>query len=417
MRRGTTLAACALVACAALVGASGARGAPAVNGIYDLPGQPKYLTVGPDGNIWVTLSGSAGGEDVAKVTPEGVVTPYDDPEFNNPIGIASDGTDLWVTQAAEVVKFSPADPTNAAPTAIAEISDPRGITRGPDGNMWAASGDKLIRIPPANPATYQDFTITGMGARGISADSDSLWIADFGGSRIVDATTAGSPTFYPVTDPPQEVGAAAGVAQVAYASPSNEVGRITPGGAAMPTPAPGADPFGVAYGADAAWWFAQFATNDLGRLTADGTYTTLGGLPAASGPRYIAAGPNNTLWVGLETAEKVARVTGVDPPPDPPPGDVETTIDKAPKKVEAGRKGGKAKYKFSSDVAGATFECKLKRKGKRNDRETKLAKYAECKSPKTYRKLRRGRYTFSVRASAGGETDPTPATAKLRVKG
>lgn len=415
MRRGTGLVAVTLAVAWAGLGAAIAQAAPAVNGVFDLSGQPKYLTQGPDGNIWLTLSGSGAGNDVAKVTPSGTVTEYDGAAFNNPIGIASDGTSLWVTQAGAVVEVDPANPSAAVATPIAEISDPRAITRGSDGNMWAASGDKLIKIPPSNPAGYQAFAIAGMSARGISADSDSLWIADFGGSRIVDATTAGAPTFYPVTDPPQEVAAQPGVAQVAYSAPSNEIGRITPGGTTAPTAAPATDPFGVTYGADEAWWFAQFASNDLGRLTAGGTYTTLGGLPAASGPRYITAGPGNTLWVGLETAEKVARITGLEPP-EPPGSAPETSIDKAPKKVEGGKKGGKAKFRFSADSAEATFECKLKRKGKRNAREKKLAKYGACESPKRYRKLRPGRYEFAVRASAAGETDPTPATATLRVK-
>ncbi len=55
-------------------------------------------------------------------------------------------------------------------------------------------------------------------------------------------------------------------------------------------------------------------------------------------------------------------------------------------------------------------------RGNRNDREDKLAEYAACESPKRYKKLRRGKYTFRVRAVVGAATDATPAEAKFRVK-
>ena len=125
---------------------------------------------------------------------------------------------------------------------------------------------------------------------------------------------------------PQDVAGGPG-GQVAYGNPNanaTELGRLVPGGTPLPTPIGATDPFGVVFGADHAYWFAQFNTSNLGRLTPDGSYTQLGGL--AAGRREIAAGPGNTLWLSLETAKKVARVSGVevpvvdDPGQDPHPG-------------------------------------------------------------------------------------------------
>ena len=48
--------------------------------------------------------------------------------------------------------------------------------------------------------------------------------------------------------------------------------------------------------------------------------TILGGLPK-NDPRDIATGPGNTLWVTLDMSNKVARITGVDPPPVMTPPD------------------------------------------------------------------------------------------------
>jgi hypothetical protein len=76
---------------------------------------------------------------------------------------------------------------------------------------------------------------------------------------------------------------------------------------------------------------------------------------------------------------------------------------KAKRKVVTGKKRAKVKFRFTSTPTGATFECKLDRKP-----------YRPCKSPKAY-KLRPGRHTFKVRAVLNGQTDPTPATARIKV--
>ncbi|HEY7700585.1 MAG TPA: hypothetical protein VIE88_19305, partial [Vicinamibacteria bacterium] len=82
-----------------------------------------------------------------------------------------------------------------------------------------------------------------------------------------------------------------------------------------------------------------------------------------------------------------------------------TTLGKHPKKtIKSKKKKVKVKFSFSSDVAGATFQCKLDKKS-----------FAPCTSPKTY-KVKRGKHTFSVEAIGTGGTDATPATFKFKVK-
>ncbi len=63
-------------------------------------------------------------------------------------------------------------------------------------------------------------------------------------------------------------------------------------------------------GADKAYWIPRFAAGDLVRLTTDGHLSTLGGLGKNTGPRRIAKGPDHTLWVTLDGANKIARVSG-----------------------------------------------------------------------------------------------------------
>ncbi len=79
-----------------------------------------------------------------------------------------------------------------------------------------------------------------------------------------------------------------------------------------------------------------------------------------------------------------------------------TTITKgAPKKT----KKHKVKFKFKSSESGSSFECKLDKK-----------KFKPCRSPKKYKRLKKGKHKFKVRAmDAAGNTDPSPAKDKFKV--
>jgi hypothetical protein len=79
--------------------------------------------------------------------------------------------------------------------------------------------------------------------------------------------------------------------------------------------------------------------------------------------------------------------------------------------VKSTIKKTKRKATFSFQAVGAAdgFECALKK--------PKVANpvFAACTSPKTYKRLKDGRYTFSVRASSSSGVDPTPATKSFKI--
>lgn len=385
--------------------------APAPDGQFTVSGvgTNNQITLGPDGNMWVTLDTT---NDLARIAPDGTVTEYNPANVTSPVGITAgpDGN-LWVTQANAVARFSPADPNAAVKFTINDIADPRAITSGPDGNLWTGSADKVIKIPPANPAGFTAYSGTGVtGARWIAPGTDgNLWVADFGGQQVVRVTTSGVGTGFPTGGGPQGV-AAGQNGQVAFSDPTANpqfIGRITAPGPAQTTPAAGTDPFGVAFGPDGAYWFAQFATNDLGRLTTDGTYSTLP-IAAGTGPRQLAPGPNSTLWVTLDTAEKVARISGVTPPENPAPEpQVTTKITKKPGKVvRTSKQRARVKVRFTG-TTGATYQCRLNKKPRKA--------WRDCTSPARYR-LKPGKYRLFVRAVLAGTPDTTPAVAKFRIK-
>lgn len=65
-----------------------------------------------------------------------------------------------------------------------------------------------------------------------------------------------------------------------------------------------------------------------------------------------------------------------------------------------------ATVSFSGSGGAKTFQCKLDK-----------GRFAACKSPKTYKKLKRGKHVVQVRAvDAAGKPDATPAKTSFRVK-
>lgn len=435
--RTTTLGLAATLA-AALAAAGPAHAAPAVAGEFALPGDgtPKYLTQGPDGNIWVPIQGASNGDDIAKITPDGTVTGYNVANLQDASGITSDGTYLWVTRNGDVARFLPSDPT-AAQAFSATGVESKAITLGSDGNLWTGGTDKVVKIKPSDGTSTQ-VPVAGMGIpEGIASGGDgALYLASFGTQRVTRVTTAGASSFVSVdTDNlngARQVAAGPGN-QIAFTAPAakpRDMGFITGGADLGPTSVTGGavmtgkDPEGIVYANDNAYWIARFAGNDVARVTADGAFTTLP-LSANSGPRRIAKGANDTLWVGLETAKKVARITGVSapapqttPPPtsttppvtSTPTAEPKTAITKLgarssirrtsllPKLVRAG-----GQFTFSvSKPATVRFTFAKAATGRKVGRSCVKLTRKNAKKPRC-RYFTPVRGTFSVKANAAGE--------------
>ncbi|MFN8216349.1 MAG: hypothetical protein U0R71_07100 [Solirubrobacterales bacterium] len=408
--------------------AAPALGAPAVNGVFPVKGVETNdkLVAGPDGNIWVTASD--GENDVARITPSGEVKAFELEGMSQVHGITvgPEGR-LWVTGVNAVASFLPSDPKGTTKaTTIISIAGPSPIVTGPDGKLWVATENLVLRISPADPKVNTPFPVAGLAPKDIDVAGSLLAVADGGaGNRIVTLTTAGTEVDFPIGGASQGVAGGAG-GQIAFSAPGatpEQVGLISPPNPPQSSELLG-DPFGVAVGADQAYWIVQFAQGGLTRMTATGEKTFLGGLPKES-PRQIAPGPDNTLWVTLakNEAEGVARISGLEPPqPPPPPPPTEapqTKLEKGPKgTVKTTGKRATVKFRFSSSVAGSSFECALvkAREGKKVKKSKRWPQpvFKSCKSPRTY-SLRPGRYRFSVKALASGEVDSSPATRAFRV--
>lgn len=113
-----------------------------------------------------------------------------------------------------------------------------------------------------------------------------------------------------------------------------------------------------------------------------------------------AVGPDSSVTVTIDDGPS----TPAQPPAAGDSKAPETMIKKGPKRETTKHK---AKFTFSADEAGVSFECSL---------DSKSA-FAPCTSPAKFKRLDAGKHKFFVRASdAAGNTDATPAKLKWKVR-
>jgi streptogramin lyase len=307
----------------ALAAPATAAAAPALDGQFTTSGTPDRITLGPDGNVWFTMAGSAANKEFGKVAFDGTVTEYDTPTNGViPVGITT-GPDnnIWMTASNKMIRVPPANPAAMQEFTNVDLGAPQDITAGA-GFLWTGVGDDVLKIDPATPTADTKINVPGLGARGIDFGPDgNVWVAGFGG-QVAKVTPAGGKQSFPTGGSTGNQDIAAGpdgmLAFTQQGTNPHFLGRVNTagGGSLLPqTNVPATDPFGIAFGTDGAWWFVQFLTQKVARMAADGTVTVPITLPSTAGARYgITRGANNTLWVTEPDAKKIARITGVDPP-------------------------------------------------------------------------------------------------------
>jgi virginiamycin B lyase len=218
-----------------LLTASGGSAAPALTE-FALPNSnsnPNDITTGPDGALWFTEEGAF--------------------DMNrNPLGPSKIGR---ITTGGAITEF-------ATPAAN---SDPRGITVGPDGNLWFAEtlGNNIGRITTAGVITEFPVPTANSAPNGIAAGPDgNIWFTEQGGNKIGRITTSGTVTEFPI-------------------------------------PTSGSSPQGITAGPDGNIWFAEAAGRKIGRITTSGTVTEFvmsSNGSISSMENNIVAGPDGALW-------------------------------------------------------------------------------------------------------------------------
>ncbi len=280
--------------------------------------QPTSTTTAPGGLNLVhstVYSPTTGAEiETQMPTAAGQIAEYALPSNSDPQGIAKgpDGN-LWFSDygSSKVGKIT----TSGAITeySLPSGSEPRGPVTGPDGNVWFIdyATSKIGKITTSGTITEYALP-AGSEPSGITAGPDgNLWFVNDGTSKVGKITTSGTITEYalPAGSNPHEITTGPDGNLWFTDATSGKIGKITTSGAiteyALPS---GSSPHEITSGPDGNLWFADNGTNKIGKITTSGTITEYA-LPPGSGPNGIAAGTDGNLWFTDSESNKIGRIT------------------------------------------------------------------------------------------------------------
>lgn len=294
------------------------------------------------------------------------------------------------------------------------------VTNPPDSYSWEGDHTVWFRwtAPNTGPTTIDTCTgeidsilavYTGSALNALTRVTDNnndpaCSTADIYGSKVGFEAVGGT-TYYIA------VGDAGGAREKSFAL--NIVGSpdMTP-----PETQIDSGPSGQTTNASPAFTFSSSEAGSTFECRLDSTEESA--FQACSSPRSyssLSLGPHTFEVRATDEAENVdstpaSRTFTVEPPPNqggstPNPG-AGSPPNSFIRKAKINQAKDTAIFRFGSSEDGATFLCKLDGKP-----------FKRCRSPKTYRNLKPGKHRFQLKAvDVSGETDPTPAVRKFRIK-
>jgi virginiamycin B lyase len=229
------------------------------------------------------------------------------------------GLSLWFTEASGIGAITLNGVVTNFP--LGSGSRPSGITSGPDTNLWFTESifdslgslvaTKIGRMTITGVVTEFPLSLSNSNPAGITAGPDgNLWFADAGVSNVIGrVTTAGVVTTFQIPTRPSPcspLGCSSGTAAITAGpdgnlwfaeSATDKIGRITTAGVIteFPLPATGSGPYAITAGPDGALWFTEQLSRRIGRITTAGGITEF---PITSGntPAGITQGLDGNLW-------------------------------------------------------------------------------------------------------------------------
>lgn len=289
------------------------------------------ITAGPGGALWfLTNAGEDLGPDgIGRITTAGSFTEYPLTASGllRDIAPGLDGN-LWYTRVRAPFTTDPDKVGRMTPLGVATEftlpvnGNPSAITAGPDGATWFTEPDlqRIARITSSGTITEY---FVGARGRGLTLGPDGqLWIAGCEGCAGFRPGTPfvpfPPPNPVPGTCPDKIVAGPDGNLWFQYSGSRKTIGRVSTSGAYMEFPVPsGLAIHDIAAGIDGNLWFtsSDFVDAWVGRITPWGQITEFP-LPPGSVPRGITAGPDGALW--FANGYDIGRVNPGAPPPTSP---------------------------------------------------------------------------------------------------
>ena len=267
---------------------------------------PHHVVAGPDGNLWFTNDGKDGASlnsgSIGKMTPSGALTLY-----------------------------------SCTTPCVGDITNPHGITVGPDGNLWFVNKEggtgggsppgSVGKITTSGVITiYDNATINGPNSIAVGPDGN-LWFVNTTASSIGKITTSGVVTNYTDSSINHPKGITAGYDGALwftnYSGDPNPcssgnacgIGRITTSGVVSSPYSCTAgtmcttvnEPTEIVSGPDSGLWFTNDGSKYIGRISTSGAVTTY--LDSAIASSYgITVGPDFALWFTDWRSDMIGRI-------------------------------------------------------------------------------------------------------------
>ena len=273
--------------------------------------QPLEIARGAGGNLWFTQQNAS---QVARVTPQGVITEFPTPTFSFPSDITAgpDGN-MWFSEGSNgrIGVISPAGQIREIP--FSPSGSAGGITTGPDGNIWFTdtTGNKVWRADlVAQVLTDFDLPTPNSFPGDITAGPDGrLWFLTT--SRLATITIDGiveeldeplSLPFSITTGPDGNIWFTERFSQ--------RIGKVTPAGEFTFYMAPGFTLESITRGRGASLVFTEFGSDRIARITVDGVIQESPEIPG-SAPTGITRGPGgcDSIWFLGYGDDRVYRLT------------------------------------------------------------------------------------------------------------
>ncbi len=243
----------------------------------DCRSQPLAITKGRDGNLWFADVWSAYG----RVKPTGEITTFKTQTPSYPSGITAgpDGN-LWLAAASPqskpfIAKIA-TDGTELAEYQLPGGEQPRGIVPGPDGAIWFTENLGIGRMTTSGKLTefhLPDGNGSGMPYQIAVGPDRNIWFVEYmpeGDGRVGRLTTSGGLTEFatPGMGGLQWITAGPDSALWITAGHTDNIGRVSLDGSvqAYAVPSLRAQPTGIVVGPDGNIWFAEEPGDTTGKL-------------------------------------------------------------------------------------------------------------------------------------------------------
>jgi streptogramin lyase len=271
----------------------------------------RVIAPGPDGKPWIVGSGMDGRVRVWAVDRLGLADEIAVLGENPPLGpgflpggitLGPDGN-VWISNLGEIVRVSPAGQVTRFPLDASTVAN--SITVGPDANLWfVVSIGPFVRrrqgLCRMTTGGVIDLVLLDENSQGISAPlsiisgpDGNLWFGDNGYSEIVRVTPdPPTKTVFPFLGPTELASGPDGNIWIT-ALGRRTIARLTPAGALteFELPNPQSDPSGIVAGPDGNLWFTEPARGAIGRIAPDGLITEFAIGPATRIPIHSPKAP------------------------------------------------------------------------------------------------------------------------------